>query len=194
MGRSIEPDAVIYRIDREGRIVFVNERWTEFALANDAASLAREAGLDKSLWDFVADVQTKHLYRTMLDLLPVGGDGIVIPLRCDSPDCRRFIELRIVRPDEDHVEFAAVVLRTERREPVALLDAQAARSEQWLRMCSGCKKVLADAWVEIEEAVRRLELFADAQLPALTHGICPACKADCDARIAANRAKRRRPC
>ncbi|MGC8838371.1 MAG: hypothetical protein ACP5UM_08140 [Anaerolineae bacterium] len=30
--------------------------------------------------------------------------------------------------------------------------------------------------MEVEEAVRALDLFASPQLPQLTHGMCPSCK------------------
>jgi hypothetical protein len=44
-------------------------------------------------------------------------------------------------------------------------------------MCGWCKRVYADAkWVEIEEAIERLDLFGISKPPDTTHGICPSCK------------------
>ena len=43
-------------------------------------------------------------------------------------------------------------------------------------MCGWCDRFVVDGeWVEVEEAARRLELFATRELPALSHGICPHC-------------------
>jgi hypothetical protein len=77
-------------------------------------------------------------------------------------------------------------LRLETREPVALLDSGLAeRSGDVLMVCSWCKAVEAGhVWVEVEQAVERLDLFAPEALPPISHGICP----DCSERMTRGRA------
>ena len=103
---------------------------------------------------------------------------VVPPLRCDSPSLRRFLRLTISRLSEQEIQFLSHTLRTEPRESVPLLDPSTNRSDELLRMCSWCKRILLpnDRWVEVEEAVTDLELFCLDALPKLTHGLCPACR------------------
>ena len=53
-------------------------------------------------------------------------------------------------------------------------------------MCAWCKKADVGGWVEVEEAVRRLQLFDQARLPRITHGVCPACKETFETKLQSN--------
>ena len=79
--------------------------------------------------------------------------------------------------DHGHILVTNWLERVEARPPMPLLEPAAARSEEYVTVCSWCKKVeLPGAtWVEVEEAVEHLRLFDRAVLPQLTHGICPTC-------------------
>jgi P-type Cu+ transporter len=95
---------------------------------------------------------------------------------CDSPELRRLLEMHIRALPGGQVEFCSRVLRLERRAPVRLLDpAVRRRRGDPLQICSWCKAVLVQtAWLEVEAAMQRLGA-SDADLPPLSHGICPAC-------------------
>ena len=69
------------------------------------------------------------------------------------------------------------VVRTERRDPVSLLDTDTPRSGDFIRICSMCKKIFTtdNKWVEIEEGLAQLRLFEAREMPKLTHGLCPIC-------------------
>lgn len=166
--------ALIYRVDERDRLIFVNEAWQEFAREN-GVSITRENVLNHSLWDFVADETTRILYQDLLKR--VRGEGSVhFTFRCDSPWCRRFMQMAIRCPEDKHVEFETRCLHEEPREPLPLLDMQIPRSEEFLRVCAWCKKVeLEGTWVEVEAAIDTLKLFERENLPRLTHGVCPEC-------------------
>ena len=127
----------------------------------------------------IADPQTRHIYTLLIDRVREEGREARFNYRCDSPHCRRFMEMRINHIRTlDQVEFSSRVLRLERREPVNLIDFSLdKRSSEILNMCSWCKAVLVDqAWVEVELAVERLGLLADPVLPQISHGMCPDCR------------------
>ena len=73
-----------------------------------------------------------------------------------------------------------IPVRTERRDPVRLLDKDMPRSSDIIRICSMCKKVSTalNKWVEIEEGLAQLRLFEASEVPRLTHGLCPIIMAD----------------
>ena len=145
-------------------------------MENAGQMLLPEQVIGKSLWTFVTDAETCHLYN--LILAKVRRQEIVrVRLRCDSPACRRFLELIISSLPDNGVQFESITYALENRLPVALLDTTANRSSQLLLICSWCKKIKVSpaTWVDVEEAVSLLEIFNAVKLPNLTHGICDDC-------------------
>ena len=158
----------------------VNSEWLSFARENEAASLCSEGVVGERLFRFVADPETRHLYEMIIDAVRSDGRRVTIPFRCDGPAVRRFMELDISQGSEGQVLFESRIVREETREPVSLFDTSVDRSDDFLVVCSWCKRVDASGdWVEVEEAVARLKLFDTARLPQMTHGMC----ADCAARL-----------
>jgi hypothetical protein len=103
---------------------------------------------------------------------------VELPFRCDGPDVRREMTIRISANPSGRLVLFTANLRDElpRAEPQPLLDLTVPRSEEMVEMCGWCDRFFVDGeWVEIEVAVERLQLFARTELPAITHGICPAC-------------------
>ncbi len=168
--------AVLYWIDDQDRIIFVNNTWSDFAVTNQDDSLTYDHVLHKSLWDFIVDPETRLLYESILEKVRARR-AVRLYLRCDAPDCRRRIRLEISLMLNGVVQFRSTTLKQEERSYVSLLDVMADRSERFLTMCSWCKRIqlAKEEWVEVEEAVNRLALFNDTHLPQLTHGICRDC-------------------
>lgn len=167
----------VYCIDCRDHITAVNDAWREFAIENGAAGLAHDTVVGRSLWSYVTDTETLHLYQQMLRRLRTNRQSIHVPFRCDAPALRRYMELEMTVADDDSVCFTAEIVRLEPRAPVALLDDLQTRRDGLLRMCSWCKKVELDdkTWADVEEAVKRLRIFDQARLPYITHGMCDAC-------------------
>ena len=173
---SGQPGIVSYRIDKNDAIAFVNPEWDRFAISNSAEGLTGEKVISRSLWDFIGDLTTRHLYQEILARVRAGRE-VRFPFRCDSPDCRRFLEMQMRVTEGAGVEFQVLTLSIEPRPAMALLLQSQRRSEVMLNMCAWCKKIpIGDRWVEIEEAVAALQLFASAELPRVSHGICGACE------------------
>lgn len=170
---------LVYHLDREDRIALVNDAWTRFASANRGESLAPPLVLERPIWDFVADAPTRHIYRVLYARVRSSGETVRLNFRCDAPDTKRLLQMNLSALGEGGIACCVRTLREQPREPLALLDPTMARGDEWIRMCSWCKRIAvpSGAWIHAEEAVNRLALFADRQLPQLTHGIC----GDCDA-------------
>jgi hypothetical protein len=158
-------------------IVVVNDEWLSFGSEN-VYNLSQDVVVNKSLWDFIIDKETQHLYKIMLEKVRAVNARIKFPFRCDSPDCRRFMELEIFTLNENLIEFRSRIVKLEFRPQAALLDFWVERSEEFVRICGWCKKIYVSEakWVEVEEAVEELNLFGETKLPQLTHSICPSCK------------------
>ncbi len=165
-----------YAIDEHDHIVKVDEGYYSFAEENGW----HEAGssLGRSLWDYVAGHELRKLQRLLVRRIRDEVGDVELPFRCDGPDVRREMNIRIVaRPGGRAVLFAARLRSEEARDaPQPLLDPTAPRAGKLLPMCGWCDRFeVGGEWVEVEEAARRLELFNRPELPPISHGVCPEC-------------------
>lgn len=167
---------ISYRINGEDEIIFLNEEWTRFALANNAPEFIAENILNRNLWDFIADDTTRELYQKLIEKVRA-GHPIDFNFRCDSSDVRRFSEMKITLLENNHIQFDTFLIKTEERVRQNVFHKDVPRSETILIVCSWCKKIEMQngVWQEIEEAVSVLELFETENLPQLSHGMCLAC-------------------
>jgi len=168
--------ALSYAIDEHDHLVKVDEGYYSFAEENGW----KEAGssLGRSLWDYVAGEDLKKVQRLLLRRIRDRVGDVELPFRCDGPDMRREMEIRILaRPGGRAVLFSAHLRSEEEREASQpLLDPAAPRGGGMLSMCGWCDRFEVDGeWVEVEEAARRLGLFERSRMPRLSHGICPEC-------------------
>lgn len=176
--RSGEVDGEVgYAVDREDRIRCVNQEWSEFATANHGEHLRAPEILGVSLLDTIRDPATRAVYRALLQRVRGGAGAIRFRLRCDSPDARRLLEMRISPEPSDGVAFGVRTVSVQPRPHVSLLDPDEDRAPEVVTICSWCMRVATaeDEWAEIEEAVPLLRLFERTRLPRLSHGMCPAC-------------------
>jgi len=167
-----------YRIDGDDRIVWVSDTWITFSQENGAAeSCHPDAVLNRSIWDFIDGIETRYLYDIVLKKIRKTRNSARLPFRCDSPDKRRYLELRISAAGTDTVEFVSTVIREEVRDTVVLLEPGIPRSEKFIKMCSMCKKVevAENSWQDIEAAIASLGLFEELNLPKISHGLCQEC-------------------
>ncbi len=168
---------LVYRIDVADRLVSVGPGFDEFAAANEAPQLSSARVLGRRLWSFFGDAETVLLYESLVERVRRTGQPVRVPFRCDSPQRRRFMEMELVPVGEGAIEFRSALLRLEEQAPLPLYDARRPRTGDPLRVCGWCKRVRLEAgWLEAEEAIRALDLFARPQLPPLSHGICEDCR------------------
>ena len=171
-------DVFIYRIDKRDIIVSVSRSWEAFARANAWGSeLSPENVVGHLLWEFIQDIETRHLYKEVFRRVRAGKPTRSIPFRCDSPQERRFLKLLPTPLSDGQIEITSTIIRTEGRDPVSLLDKDVPRSSDFIRICSMCKKIFipGEKWVEIEEGLAELRPFEASEMPRLTHGLCPNC-------------------
>jgi len=171
-------EVIVYRIANSDTIVSVSDNWRSFAHANAWNGPCRpEDVVRRKLWDFIQDRETRQLYSEMFRKVRKGRCCGPIPFRCDSPWERRFLELLMVALPNGHIEITSRILRTEPRDSVGLLDKKTTRSDEFITLCSMCKKMETpdNKWNEIEEVLVKLRLFEEVEMPQVTHGLCPDC-------------------
>lgn len=167
---------IVYRINAQDRISFVNEAWRQFAEENLGEQVMPARVIGAELWPFVGDETTRELYRRMVARAR-NGHTVQFRYRCDAPAERRVFEMKIFRGSTGEVEFDSQIVSREPRPAVSWLDRTVARSRDFVTMCSWCGRVAlaTGEWVEIEQAIERHRAFQGAAAPRLTHGICEVC-------------------
>lgn len=166
-----------YRVDADDRLVDVAGEWDAFAVANGAPGLRFETLRGRSLPVLVTGPEMRLLTAQLLKRARARGE-FVLPFRCDAPERRRFLSMRLRAEAERSVWIETTLERVEPRAPVTLLDNRVPRSDALLVACSWCRQIRLDVrWVEVEEAVESLGLFHAPRLPQISHGICPPCRA-----------------
>ena len=165
-----------YRIDARDVIVEVGAGFEEFAAQNGAPGLAGRV-LGTPLWAHLHGEGVTHLYRDLVARCRATRGTAEFPFRCDSPTHRRFLRMRMTGLPDGSVAFESATLREEARTRVAMPSTASAPEEAMLVVCAWCRNVEMDAgeWVELEEAVRRREIFSRPVPPRISHGICPPC-------------------
>lgn len=168
---------VRYHLDAEDRLDGFDAGWTAFAHANDGEALLPSKVLGQPLWTFISDSTTILIYRKILQRLRAGGPPVAFRFRCDSPDRRRLLGMRITSDRSGGIQFDVTPISEEWRAPVLLLAANAPRDAGLVLMCAWCQHVRlpSERWVEVEEAIDGLAIFNTDTVPRVSHGICPSC-------------------
>lgn len=166
-----------YCIDEIDRILWVSELWLAFAQENGAPELTASHVVGKSLWDFVAVEQLRELYSAVHAKVREQGQPALIQFRCDSPWLRRHMRMTIRCLGSGHLMYTCVLLRTEPQDQLNLIDAQQPHSDEWVTLCSVCKRGLLESvgWLEATDFATRLRLFERSKLPQVRHKLCPNC-------------------
>lgn len=169
-------ETLSYAIDDQDRLIRVDEGFYRFAEENGWETVGDSLG--RSLWDFVAGFDVQKLQRLLLKRVREGAGTVELPFRCDSPERRREMDIRIAADRSGRVVQFAATLRTarDRPEPQPLLSASVRRGGDFLPMCAWCDRFLVRGeWVEVEVAAHTLELFRRTEMPPLDHSVCTAC-------------------
>ena len=166
-----ESDNFAYRLDARDHVASVDTEWLDF----NGKPITRRPPV--SFWDYISGYEVRHLFKMMFDTARDKHREISVPFRCDTPTARRFMELKIEPLDGGFLSITGELIHKEIRASVDLLGDVDRDPERFLEICSWCKRVDlgGDRWVEVEDAVRELDLMDDPPLPTLTHGICFDC-------------------
>lgn len=165
-----------YWLDSRDRIAAVDGAWRDFAVGNGAPELTEERVLGRSVFSFIAGESVQHLWEL---LLRRARQGVVVqvPIRCDSPDEHRALELVVTMDGPDQLLVTTSMLFAVPRRSVGLLRKPSSRPEAPVKICSWCKRVEVpgEGWREVEEAAVLIEALTGEAAPGLEQGSCLDC-------------------
>jgi hypothetical protein len=152
------------RLDAADTVIAVDEAWLDFARANGAPELTREAVVGRALRPFIAGTEAGDLAALLMATARRGGAALVVPFRCDSVDERRFMTMTLEAEPGGVVHVCCRLDRAETRAAVPLLDRHAPRSDELVVVCSWCRRVRrGDAWRDVETSIADGELLGRSE-------------------------------
>ena len=165
-----------YCIDQNDNLCNFGESWDAFAFANASHDMTGGLLEGRSLWDFIANRETRKIYQTLYTRVRDTGAPSEINFRCDSPVLKRNMEL-VIEPWGDYLLHTSRLV-SETPRPLNHLFTQAITQDPhdaYLIMCSWCKRVkLDEAWFDSDIAMKQLEA-ARMAIPDISHGMCEDC-------------------
>lgn len=166
-----------YLINRENRIESVGDGWESFAEENHGEQLLNERVVYRDISTVIACRKCQELYDMLIESIRVKQKAIHFPFRCDSPEVRRYMTMEMIPKHQGKILFTSYLEKEEQRPSLVLLEIFGERSDEFITICSWCKRIQSEGnvWFETEEAVEKMLLFNRTRLPQLSHGICPSC-------------------
>lgn len=164
-----------WQIDGTDQIVCANDNFIHFAQQASIPHLS-PVPVGQSVWDFIPNLEIRHLLRVLLARVRLAGKTIDLPYRPGGAG--RCLLLLRMQPADSHggVTFRCRPLGKQ-AQPI-FPPGQRRFHDDPVRICSWCNRVLTDAgWNDPEEADTVIDLFRRADKPELTHGICDDCLA-----------------
>lgn len=140
---------IVYWINRNMEITAVAGPWDHFAQENDGADVASANVLGRSIWAFVTGDPARMWVETLFQLAAVTGTMVERPYRCDSPDLKRFMRMRVIPEGAGVLRVEHELLHTEKQQqPVTIRSARNPAASGLLR-CSVCGRInKGESWRE----------------------------------------------
>jgi len=139
---GLEP--VIYWLDGSDRIVDLNEAWEAFARSNGGRGLEPDLVVGRPLRQFISGDPTRMWLDAVLALARLKGEPVERTYRCDCPELKRFMKMRVVPEKGGVVRLEHHVLSTQPRPAVHFVPCSQAVDGKPLVRCSICCRVQED--------------------------------------------------
>lgn len=178
--------AVEYHIDRHDVVVAIGGGWDVAAELGDAPELV---GMNARpvLWDVMGDDGLTDLWRAIVSKVRATAHPVVVDLRCDAPDRRRWYRMTATPLEEQGVHFRSeLTFEMERPEVPELRRANDADPDApTITVCSWCNEAgdpsadsTATPWEPIEVVLSRHRLLERSSVAPVAFGLCPRCAED----------------
>ncbi|CAL8981293.1 hypothetical protein RHODGE_RHODGE_02309 [Rhodoplanes serenus] len=164
-------DEVYCRLDKRNRIVGVGGAWDRFALANDGGAVTAARVLGTDFLSHVSGEATRSLLDRVLRGARRSSAPVVLPFRCDSPECERHMEMTVQAEPASGILLAYRVLRVVPLPvPLRFVGSGLPRGRMLFR-CSTCNRLLRDGrWHEPSS------VDVPATPIAVSYGVCHDCR------------------
>lgn len=148
--KKISSNTIVYVLDQEDQIISVSGTWDEFASENDGKDVYASEVCGKLIWDFVGGETTRMWLTTVFQIARLRDSTIERLYRCDSPELKRHMLMRIVPDSGGQLRIEHEMLSAEERTHPVFIQYAAEKTVATIRFrCSICGRVKdSDHWLE----------------------------------------------
>ncbi len=158
-------------LDSRNCIVSVSGAWDDFAADNGGVELYSVHVKGRSIWEFVTGDATRMWLDAVFQLARLKNVMIERNYRCDSPDLKRFMVMRIFSEQDELIRVEHELLSTELRTLPIYMNYGTDRTKKLHKRCSMCGRLHVNDWIEPKQDV------ADSSSEILVYyTICEDCK------------------
>ncbi len=165
-----ESPPVVYRIDGQDRIQFVNRGWRVFAAENDDQHAAEDY-IGKTIWDFM-DTSDGYviLHRHLAREVRATGRAVFLRFPCDSHELERDLEMSILDAGNDDLVYCTRQLDVREKVPVQ------EPAPKPFKLCRSCGKLETPAgWYSVFDLITRALITMDRAPMRIQEAICHNC-------------------
>ncbi len=167
---------VNYWLDKTWRICRTCDAWDGFARENNGRNMERERVIGRSIWQFIQGDATRMWLDALVSHARLTERMVVRDYRCDSPDLKRYMEMRIEPGAGGMVCLKHRLVKTEPMAPRVAYEAAPKGAQAICFRCSICNRVqVKGRWMEGDVAVEK-GLLAEMFNPRVAYGVCPDCR------------------
>jgi len=173
---NTEIPTTTYWLDKEYRVTRVSPEWDDFAKLNNGENITSEKVVGKLIFDYITDDTTRMWLETILLLAKVTQKTFERPYRCDSPDLKRFMKLRVTTDEHNEIRLEHIVLSTEKRyRNITFEYKKDFMSIPYIR-CSICGFIKSDnKWSEPDELIKKEATIKTHEFKVI-YSVCESCK------------------
>ena len=170
-----KPYDICYWIDRGNVIVDIAPGWDSFAQANGAYELDPRRVIGRDLLSFVHGDVTRMFVHTLIQSARLQRKPLIHRYRCDSPDTRRQMEMRVLVDHDGLLRWEHRLLHAEPLgKRLVFRVAEGGSPRRFIVRCSICNRLKSPGgWHEPD--LLPGDLPDDAPIPVI-YGVCPSCQ------------------
>lgn len=139
---------VSYVLDNQNRIISIAGAWDEFAEENGGIKSSSKDVCGRPIWDFIKGDATRMWVDAVFQYARILGKVVERPYRCDSPDLKRFMRMRIIPEQGGVLHIEHEILSTEQRSAPINIQNRGNNMNGVSQRCSICGRVNIGGWQE----------------------------------------------
>ena len=158
-----------YLIDGEDKILDIFGPWKQFSDQNGGTINSVDV-CGKSIWEFISGDITRMWLEVVFQKARLLNQTIEKPYRCDSPNIKRYMKMRVVPEGNQAIRVENILISTESRsQPVHIMHFDNSEKKSYHLRCSMCGCIKSNStWVEPD--IMQMREFA------VVYTICSYCK------------------
>jgi len=168
---------LVYHIDKDDHVVFVNSHWDDFFKEQKRVDLSRSSIQGRILWDLIPSHEVHAFLKEALKLVRRTNKKIQVYFRYDSVTYKRFFRLTMLPLGNGSIEFSNAVEKKISRFQTSTPEALDSHKIEAGPPCGWCNRMVdrAGSWSEVDHLEVGENCFPLPHIAPFNANVCPEC-------------------